>query len=450
MRPILSLVLVCLATPVLFASTALAPLRASAQEDPQEIRWDSDGSEPFREGDVIAFDDINKLRDYLPEEFWRNRDFFFYEGMEMEIGPAFRDYSPASVYQTATGQFSKAVRLGPENSLQNYRAGQPFPMDEIDCEGDPQAGAKIAWNFVRRWEGAGGKAEFFYSYGDSGEQLPLYYQGRAQGVALAYRPEPQFEDRGGDIFRGERRYTAGGPEVLAPFDARGIMLLSFRYKASFGPKAQSKNDDTWVYLPTLRRVRRISTAQRTDAVSGTDFTMDDLFSFNGVVPQYQWECLGKRDLIAPMNAKAKGYPYEDNHSFGPYGLSYADDRWELRHAVKIRFVPNNSDHPYHHKDIFIDVNSMEPLYSYAYDRKEELWKLITHNHRWSDDPGFTEYVGWENVSEPRDLTVVSDTIVNAQTGTGNRIEFWSRTGMPMKSKGRIRRYIDVGRLTKGR
>ena len=47
-------------------------------------------------------------------------------------------------------------------------------------------------------------------------------------------------------------------------------------------------------MPTLRRVRRISTAQRTDAVSGTDFTMDDLRSFNGIVPQYEWECLGER------------------------------------------------------------------------------------------------------------------------------------------------------------
>jgi hypothetical protein len=75
-------------------------------------------------------------------------------------------------------------------------------------------------------------------------------------------------------------------EVTAPFDARGIMLMSYRYKASDKPTAQTKNDDTWVYVPTLRRVRRISSAQRTDAVSGTDFTFDDLFSFAGIVPQY--------------------------------------------------------------------------------------------------------------------------------------------------------------------
>jgi hypothetical protein len=228
------------------------------------------------------------------------------------------------------------------------------------------------------------------------------------------------------------------------------MLLSYRYKASFGPKATSKNDDTWVYVPTLRRVRRISSAQRTDAVSGTDFTFDDLFSFNGIVPQYEWTCLGEMDILAPARTKVKAYPYEKDHNFGPYGLSFADDRWELRHTYKFRFKALNTDHPYDHKDIYIDKNSMEPLYSFAYDKKKELWKIIWHNHRWSEEPGYTEYKGWKDVPQPRDLTVVSDTIVNVQTGTGNRIEFWNRSGTPMDSVGKVRRFIDVGRLTKGR
>ena len=34
--------------------------------------------------------------------------------------------------------------------------------------------------------------------------------------------------------------------------------------------------------------------------------------------------------------------------------------------------------------------------------------------------------------------------------TRNRIEFWDAHGTPPKSKGKIRRFIDVGRLTKGR
>jgi hypothetical protein len=101
-----------------------------------------------------------------------------------------------------------------------------------------------------------------------------------------------------------------------------------------------------------------------------------------------------------MNTKVKAYPYEKDHNFGPYGLSYASDRWELRNAVKVRMKPKNADHPYHHKDIYIDKQTYGPLYSFAYDQKEELWKIIWHNHRWSEDTELPEwYKGWEEVPE---------------------------------------------------
>ena len=404
----------------------------------------------FSEGDVLGLEGIGKLQPYLPPEFWANRDFFFFEGMELEIGPFYRDYSQAEAYRAATEAYRGQARIGPDGSLENYTAGMPFPPDEIDCAADPHAGVEIMWSFDYSWRGDGGSASFYYSYWDRGEQLPLYYEGSGRAIQLSHRAEPSLLRKyGGDLFRGEKRKGAFGIEVIAPFDARGINLMTYRYKSTDGPRAGAKNDDTWVYIPQLRRVRRISTAQRTDAISGTDFTFDDLRSFAGIVPQYEWICLGKMDLLAPMNSTVRAYPYHEDLNFGPYGLSFASDRWELRHAVKVRMVPKNADHPYHHKDLYIDLETMKPLYSFAYDRKEELWKIIWHNKRWSEDEA-DYYPGWAEVEEPRDLRVVSDIIVNVQTGTGNRIEFWDNAGTPLGSKGKIRRYIDIGRLSKGR
>jgi len=404
----------------------------------------------FKPGDVIGFKEIGKLEPFLPDEFWDNRDFFFYEGMKLEIGPFDYDYSQSKQYLEATERYRGQPRLGPDQSLENYTAGQPFPTAEIDCASDPTAGSKIMWDFQSG--GGDGRARFFYSYWDRGEQLPLYYEGTGQSVKLAHRIEEEYRALGGDLFRGEKRKGAFGAQVDAPFDARGIALLTYRYKSSDKPRTEARNDDTWVYVPTLRRVRRISTAQRTDAISGTDFTLDDLRSFNGIVPQYEWVCLGERRILAPMNTKVKAYPYEKDHNFGPYGLSFADDRWELRDAWVVRMIPKNPDHPYHHKDIYIDRQTLAPLYSFAYDQKEELWKILWHNKRWSEDTSLTGewFPGWKGVEHPRALSVISDIIVNVQTGTGNRIEFWDAHGTPLPSKGKIRRYIDVGRLTKGR
>ena len=414
----------------------------------------------FKEGDVISFGQIDKLKDYLPAEFWENREYFFYEGMQIEIGLAYREYGVAKAYAAASQNFKGQPRIGQDGALENYTAGQPFATEEIDCQGDPHAGTKIIWNFVKGWEGDGSNSEWLYTYWDRGEQLPLFYEGRSKTIFLSQRVEPQYLDQNkGDIFANEKRIHAFGIEILAPFDARGITLLTYRYKSADAPLAQARNDDTWVYVPDLRRTRRISTAQRTDSVQGTDFTFDDLRSFSGIPPQYKWTCIGERDIIAPMNTKVLAYPYtQDEYNFGPYGFSYANDRWELRKAWVVRFHPRNEDHPYHHKEMYIDKETYVPLYSFAFDRKQELWKIIWHNHRYSEDWNGNDprakdgiwYPSWEGVEEPKDMRVISDIIVNVQTGTGNRIEFWDARGNPYSSKGKTRRYIDIGRLNKGR
>jgi hypothetical protein len=434
-------------------ATAVASVGAATLAGAQAlVQEDAAPGPALEEGEIITLETIDRLRPYLPKQFWDNRDMFFYEGMELEVGPTQFDYSPSAEFDAASERFRGQPRIGPDGSLENFIAGRPFP-DEIDCKADPQAGVKIMWNFTSL--GGDGTAHFFYSYWDRGEQLPLYYEGSGRTALLAHRFEARYldnEESPGDVFRGEKRKSANSVNVDAPFDARGIKLLSYRYKASDGPLDDTKYDDTWVYVPTLRRVRRITTAQRTDAISGTDFTMDDLRSFAGIVPQYEWTCLDERRLISPTNTKVKGYPYEEKQNFGPYGLSFADDRWELRDAYLVRMTPKNSDHPYHHKDIWIDKQTYAPLYSFAYDQKNELWKIITHNKRWSEDTSLTGvwFPGWEGVPNPRALVVVSDIITNVQTGTGNRIEFWDAHAEPFKSKGKLRRFIDVGRLTKGR
>ncbi len=441
--------LLCLALP----ATAFAAEKGSEDVLP---------STPFKEGDTITFEQAEKLKDFLPPAFWTNREFFFYEGMQLEIGPTLRKYGTADIYAASSEKFKGKARIGDDGALVDYMAGQPFAPDALDCKGDPNAGVKIIWNFLKAWNGDGARSTWSYTYWDRGEQLPLYYEGTAKVVYLTSRSEPEYlNENASDVFPNEKRNSVFGIEVDAPFDARGILVMTYRYKTADGPLKQAKNDDTWVYVPDLRRVRRISSAQRTDSVQGTDFTMDDLRSFAGIPPQYEWKCLGEATVIAPMNAKHLAYPYTDSYNFGPYGFSYATDRWEVRNAWIVRFDPRNEDHPYHHKDIYIDKETFEPLYSFAYDRKKELWKIIWHNHRYSSDwdgklnkdPRAADgiwYPGWESVPDPKDNRIISDIIVNVQTGTGNRIEFWNSEGSPFNSKGKIRRYIDIGRLNKGR
>jgi hypothetical protein len=409
---------------------------------------------PIEPGRVLSRSDAESLREWLPPPFWAHRQLVFDDGMSMEIGPAFRDYSPPPVYQEATRRFRGTAKLGPDGELQDYRAGQPFPMDELDCAGDPDAGTKLIWNFVHRWQGFGATARFRYSYLDRGEELNLHYQGTTSAWLLKHRPEPQFEATAGDVFERESRYAVVGFELESPPEASGTRLLTYRYADSFGALGTARLEDTWIYSREIRRLRKISQRQRNTAVAGTDFTFDDLFSFSGLPAQYEWTCLGEAKVLAPMNTRVRGFPYVKKHDFGASGLSFATDRWELRRAIRIRMVPKDSDHPYSKKEFWVDRQTLQPLYSFAYDHSGALWKIIYHNHRWSEDdlegiPAREWYPGWEGVPEPRDLRVVSDAVVNVQTGTGNRLEFWDSHGSP-PSLGQLRRYVTLERLRKGR
>jgi hypothetical protein len=109
----------CSAFCLLALGFALA-LPASAQEDT------GPATPTFKEGDVISIDKIESLKPFLPPEFWSNRDFFFYEGMKLEVGPFYRDYTPSDAYVAASQKFAGQAKVGPGQSLQNFTAGVVF------------------------------------------------------------------------------------------------------------------------------------------------------------------------------------------------------------------------------------------------------------------------------------------------------------------------------------
>ena len=404
---------------------------------------------PLPTGRIVHHADIAQLEPFLPAQFWAQRDAFLPPGMEMEIGPAFRDYTPPAVYQDATKKNRGAASLGVDDTLVGYASGAPFA--EIACKDDPKAGVKSIWNFTWRWQGFGLEGDVRYTYWEKGNQRALEYRGKTFGFFLKHRPEPQFAE--GNVFRREKRAAVVGLVGEAPAQAKGIRTLTYRYEASLGPRASAQPEDTWVFIPDLRRTRKVSETQRSTAFAGTDFSFDDLFSFSGLPAQYEWGCIGERVLLAPTNTKQRGYPYNEEGNFGPSGLSYATDRWEARHAIGVRLTPRDPTHPYSRKDIWLDRQTFEPLYSFAYDRKEELWKVIYHLHRWSEDDLGPEkardwYPAWENVPEPRDLKLISEALLNVQTGTGNRIDFWNAQGSPPDLR-KLRQRLDVRGLSRG-
>lgn len=59
-------------------------------------------------------------------------------------------------------------------------------------------------------------------------------------------------------------------EFKSPADVKGTAFMNWSYDE------EGKSDDQWIYLPALKRVKRISSDGKGDAFMGSDFSYDDL------------------------------------------------------------------------------------------------------------------------------------------------------------------------------
>jgi outer membrane lipoprotein-sorting protein len=83
--------------------------------------------------------------------------------------------------------------------------------------------------------------------------------------------------RGDTRVRTIQQYLRTGKDVekklmffLEPADVRNTAFMNWSYSEA------GKNDDQWIYLPALKRIKRISSSGKSDYFMGSDFTYDDL------------------------------------------------------------------------------------------------------------------------------------------------------------------------------
>lgn len=115
-------------------------------------------------------------------------------------------------------------------------------------------------------------------------------------------------------------------EFLAPADIRGTAMLIFDNKAA--------DDEMWIYLPALKRIRRISTSEKGKSFMSSEFTNADMSSPSATdFSQRHTTGSGTGEMWIIESLPASGDMAEE------YGysrkLSYIDQ--EDYHTVKMEF-----------------------------------------------------------------------------------------------------------------
>lgn len=129
----------------------------------------------------------------------------------------------------------------------------------------------------------------------SGMEIMQQVNARDDGEMLQRRFVLELTNRDGrtrtEETRSFRRYFGDEKRTIIfyeePTRVRGTGFLTFDYADS------ETDDDQWLYLPALRKVRRISASDRGDYFLGTDFTYEDIKKEQKVeIKDYTFEAQG--------------------------------------------------------------------------------------------------------------------------------------------------------------
>lgn len=140
---------------------------------------------------------------------------------------------------------------------------------------------------------------------------------------------------------GDRSLTV----FKSPRDIAGTAFLSYTH--ALVP------DDQWLYLPALKRVKRIASANKSGPFVGSEFAYEDLSSSEVEKYAYRW---------------------------------LRDEKFEGRTAFVLEEYPQYEHSGYTRRVVWLDQEMQQPLKVEFYDRKNALLKTLTvHDYRQYED-----------------------------------------------------------------
>ncbi len=126
-----------------------------------------------------------------------------------------------------------------------------------------------------------------------------------------------------------------------PRDVKGTAVLTYTHK--------TKSDDQWLYLPAIKRVKRISSGNKSGPFMGSEFAFEDLNSQE--VEKYTYKFINEEALNGTSTYVVERYPVDEKSGYTRQIVWYSQDNYRIE---QIEY----------------------------YDRKNDLQKTLTlHNYK---------------------------------------------------------------------
>ena len=281
-------------------------------------------------------------------------------------------YYPSAGRQKYTEKYEGTCKIEDGFNLANWKAAYPFP--KIDPK-DPLAGVKLMHNLdvgatgMDDWED-NPISYFLFGRDNKLERTHVcrllwkYFKGRTDNEPIHGLAGTKYREKGVMIAK-------------SPYDIAGFIGIKSR------ESDMTKPDDFITYVPSMRRIRRLSGSNPQDPLIGSDFTWDDWRGFWNKLSNKAYdlkaEYVGEEIRLMP----ARVFPVE-------WEGSYMNMYWEKRPFYVVDFHIGG-EYTYARQRIWIDKELFYVAYKKIYDRKGRLWKKMYTVQCWWPESGLYDW-----------------------------------------------------------
>jgi len=161
-----------------------------------------------------------------------------------------------------------------------------------------------------------------------------------------------------------------------PPDLRGFSITVWK------PVDEAQADNSWIYLPAMRRIRRITVSQKMESFGGMDVTYDQMDRASGM---WDAKIAGEIDLYVdkpPLNNCFGTEPHR--------GLL------DGKHCVIVEMTPRNKDWPISKELLYFGKKDANLYYEETYDKGGQLIKILLpfFGHMYPKQPMYWTFGDW--------------------------------------------------------
>ncbi len=331
----------------------------------------ADSKETIPPGTKITLQNWQKYRQFLPigmRLMLEGRSVFKYPAdLELDVGPTTPLPLPKK-FREDSEKYNRQVKLVPTADggllIKGYMAGAPFPDP-----GGPNAGMQLMYDNYYTYQPYLGAIEIPRSI-----SVDRYMSETGNIVACVHFKRTHLSDPNMPVNlpNNDGLYLTENCEVLAPEQSRYVTSLQLFYDDP------ARVQETYAFIPALRRSLRLSASARCAPFAGGDFTNDDFRNgMNLQPPIFEAKYLGMKKVLTMI---FDNFAYFDRKNlYYPTELPRpAAGKWQLRdmYLYEVHRLPAHKlGYCYGSRVVYLDKDQLDPMWLDLYDQNLKYWKF---------------------------------------------------------------------------